>query len=218
MSTTASRKAHRPQTSTSGRLVTRLVAAVLILTGVITFIYVGLSVYVATQLVYEAPKPITETPAKYQLQFRDVSFAAREDGVRLKGWFVPGQLSGGRLTAARTIIMVHGTRQNRATPNDGLIELTNIFVKAGFAVLGFDMRGMGESQPEPLTLGYFEQRDVLGAVDFLQGGPVPYPELGRPTIIGGWGISMGAATLLLATAREQAIKAVVSDCAYSDIV
>jgi fermentation-respiration switch protein FrsA (DUF1100 family) len=151
-------------------------------------------VYVATQLAYEAPKPITETPAKYQLQYRDVSFPAREDGVKLKGWFVPGELSGGRLTTARTIIMVHGTRQNRATPNDGLIELTDIFVKAGFAVLGFDMRGAGESQPEPLTLGYFEQRDVLGAVDFLQSGPI------------------------LATAREPAIKAVVSDCAYSDII
>jgi uncharacterized protein len=201
-----------------GRVVTRLVAAVLILTSVVTFIYTGLSVYVATQLAYEEPKPITETPAKYQLQYSDVSFPAREDGVKIKGWFVPGELSGGRLTAARTIIMVHGTRQNRATPNDGLIELTDILVKAGFAVLGFDMRGAGESQPEPLTVGYFEQRDVLGAVDFLQSGPIPYPELGRPTIIGGWGVSMGAATLLLATAREPAIKAVVSDCAYSDII
>jgi fermentation-respiration switch protein FrsA (DUF1100 family) len=218
MSSASSAGVQRTPQPTAGRVATRLVAAVLILTSVITFIYVGLAVYVATQLVYEAPKPITETPAKYQLQFRDVSFLAREDGVKLKGWFVPGELSGGRLTAARAIIMVHGTRQNRATPNDGLIELTAIFVKAGFAVLGFDMRGMGESTPEPISFGYFEQRDVLGAVDFLQSGPLPYPQLGRPTIIGGWGISMGAATLLLATAREQAIKAVVSDCAYSDII
>jgi fermentation-respiration switch protein FrsA (DUF1100 family) len=218
MATRAPTEAQRRQTYSSKRYATRLVAAVLILTSVVTFIYTGLSVYVATQLVYETPKPITETPAKYQLQYRDVSFPAREDEVKLQGWFVPGRLSGGRLTSARTIIMVHGTRQNRATPNDGLIELTNIFVKAGFAVLGFDMRGMGESQPAPLTVGYFEQRDVLGAVDFLQSGPIPYPELGRPTIIGGWGISMGAATLLLATAREPAIKAVVSDCAYSDII
>jgi uncharacterized protein len=218
MSSASSAGVQRTRQPSAGRVATRLVAAVLILTSVITFIYVGLSVYVATQLAYETPKPITETPAKYQLQYLDVSFPAREDGVKLKGWFVPGELSGGRLTTARTIIMVHGTRQNRATPNDGLIELTDIFVKAGFAVLGFDMRGAGESQPEPLTVGYFEQRDVLGAVDFLQSGPIPYPELGRPNIIGGWGISMGAATLLLATAREPAIKAVVSDCAYSDII
>jgi uncharacterized protein len=218
MATRAPTEAQRRRKSNIDRYATRLVAAVLMLASVITFLYIGLSVYVAAQLGYEAPKPITETPAKYQLQYRDITFPAREDGVRLKGWFVPGQLSGGRLTSARTIIMVHGTRQNRATPNDGLIELTDIFVKAGFAVLGFDMRGMGESTPEPISFGYFEQRDVLGAVDFLQTGPIPYPQLGRPTIIGGWGISMGAATLLLATAREPAIKAVVSDCAYSDII
>jgi len=218
MSGATSEDVRRTQNPSAGKLATRLVAASLILAGVVMFLYMGLSVYVATQLVYEAPKPITETPAKYQLQYRDVSFPAREDGVKLKGWFIPGLLSGGRLTASRTIIMVHGTRQNRATPNDGLLQLSTIFAHNGFAVLGFDMRGAGESQPEPLTVGYFEQRDVLGAVDFLQSGPIPYPALGRPTIIGGWGISMGAATLLLAAAREPAIKAIISDCAYSDII
>jgi fermentation-respiration switch protein FrsA (DUF1100 family) len=218
MTSAASVDAQRKQNLSAGKLVTRLVAAALILTCVMTFVYTGLSVYVATQLAYEPPKPIAVTPAQYQLQYREVSFPAREDGVRLKGWFIPGILSGGRLTASRTIIMVHGTRQNRANPQDGMVDLSAIFVKAGFAVLAFDMRGAGESQPEPLTLGYFEQRDVLGAVDFLQSGPIPYPELGRPTIIGGWGISMGAATLLLAAAREPAIKAIVSDCAYSDII
>src|SRR5262249_35076415 len=44
------------------------------------------------------------------------------------------------------------------------------------------------------------------------------PELGRPRAIGGWGVSMGAATLLLAASREPAIQAVVSDSAYADIV
>src|SRR5262249_40900799 len=64
----------------------------------------------------------------------------------------------------------------------------------------------------------YEQRDVLGAVDFLRSGPVPYPALGRPRVIGGWGVSMGAATLLLAAAREPAIHAVVSDCAFATVV
>ena len=67
-------------------------------------------------------------------------------------------------------------------------------------------------------MGYFEQRDVLGAVDFLQSGSLPYPELGRPQTIFGWGVSMGAATLLLAAAREPAIQAVVSDSAYADLM
>src|SRR5262249_39123061 len=43
-------------------------------------------------------------------------------------------------------------------------------------------------------------------------------KLGRPRAIGGWGVSMGAATLLFAAAREPAIQAVVSDSAYADII
>jgi fermentation-respiration switch protein FrsA (DUF1100 family) len=67
-------------------------------------------------------------------------------------------------------------------------------------------------------MGNLEQRDVLGAVDFLRSGQLPFPELGRPRVIGGLGISMGAATLLLAAAREPAIAAVVSDSAYAEVV
>jgi fermentation-respiration switch protein FrsA (DUF1100 family) len=47
---------------------------------------------------------------------------------------------------------------------------------------------------------------------------MPYPDLGRPKAIGGWGVSMGAATLLLAAAQEPSIQAVVSDSAYADVL
>ena len=52
----------------------------------------------------------------------------------------------------------------------------------------------------------------------MKSGSLPYPELGRPRIIGGWGVSLGAASLIMATAQEPAIRAVVSDCAYAEIV
>jgi len=133
-------------------------------------------------------------------------------------WFIPGVLPNGHLTAQRAIVFVHGTRTNRADKVAGLLNLSAAIAKNGFAVLAFDMRGAGESPPAPLSLGYFEQRDVLGAVDFLKSGSLPYPELGRPRIIGGWGVSMGAASLIMATAQEPAIRAIVSDCAYADII
>jgi fermentation-respiration switch protein FrsA (DUF1100 family) len=98
------------------------------------------------------------------------------------------------------------------------LELTAALAQHGFGVLSFDMRGMGESTPAPLSMGALEQRDVLGAVDFLRRGTPPFPELGRPRIIGGLGISMGAATVLLAASREPAIAAVVSDSAYAEVV
>src|SRR6266566_2396358 len=196
------------------RLLRWIVVALLIVSVIVTTAYTALSIYIATQLVYVPQKPIYATPASLGLQFKYVTFPSREDHLQLRGWFIPGVLPGGRLTAQRIIIAVHGTRANRADKAAGLLKLTGEFARHGFAVLAFDMRGTGQSTPAPLSLGYFEQRDVLGAVDFLRSGPIPYPELGRPHIIAGWGVSMGAATLLLAAAQEPAIRAVISDSAY----
>jgi fermentation-respiration switch protein FrsA (DUF1100 family) len=194
------------------------VGALLILSAIVTTAYVALSLYIATQLVYVPQKPITKTPADLGLKFQYVTFPSREDHIQLRGWFIPGVLPNGSLTAQRTLVVVHGVRTNRADPGAGILDLSGEFARHGFAVLAFDMRGSGESPPAPLSLGYFEQRDVLGAVDFLRSGSLPYPDLGRPRIIGGWGVSMGAATLLLAASQEPAIRAVVSDCAYADII
>jgi uncharacterized protein len=194
----------------------RAVAGLLVLSGLLTLGYVGISSYIAEELVYETPKPIVKTPASLGLRFANVSFPSRDDHISLKGWLIPGALPDGRLTVDRTIVVVHGTRTNRESPGDHLLELTGALARHGLGVLSFDMRGMGESPPAPLSMGNLEQRDVLGAVDFLRTGRLPFPELGRPRIIGGLGISMGAATLLLAAAREPAIQAVVSDSAYAD--
>src|SRR5438552_2302297 len=194
----------------------RAVTGLLILSGLLSLGYIGISSYIAEQLVYEAPKAIVKTPASQSLHFANVSFPSRDDQIMLKGWLIPGVLPDGRMTVDRVIVAVHGTRTNRESPGDHLMELTGALARNGFGVLSFDMRGMGESPPAPLSMGNLEQRDVLGAVDFLQTGRLPFAELGRPRLIGGLGISMGAATLLLAAAREPAIKAVVSDSAFAD--
>jgi fermentation-respiration switch protein FrsA (DUF1100 family) len=179
--------------------------------------YAGVCVYVATRLVYAPREPITQTPAAFGLDYRPVTFRSRGDGVPLRGWFIPGVLPGGRLTARRAIIVVHSARENRVDPAAGVLDVSAALARHGFAVLAFDMRGMGESPPAPLSMGFFEQRDVLGAVDFLRRGPLPYPALGRPRRIGGWGVSMGASTLLMAAGQEPAITAIVADSAYADI-
>src|SRR3989440_6389511 len=196
----------------------RAVTGLLILSGLLSLGYIGISSYIAEQLVYEAPKAIVKTPASMALRFANVSFPSRDDQIMLKGWLTPGVLPDGRLTVNRVIVVVHGTRTNRESPGDHLLELTAALGRHGFGMLTFDMRGMGESPPAPLSMGTLEQRDVLGAVDFLRRGTPPLPELGRPRIIGGLGISMGASTLLLAASREPGIAAVVSDSAYAEVV
>src|SRR6266496_1320401 len=203
---------------TTGRLLRWIVLALLIVSVIVTMAYTALSIYIATQLVYVPQKLLYATPASLGLQFKYVTFPSRVDQVQLKGWYIPGVLPDGKLTSQRTLIVVHGTRTNRTDQKAGLLNLSGALARHGFAILAFDMRGAGESPPAPLSLGYFEQRDVLGAVDFLRSGPIPYPDLGRTRIIGGWGVSMGAATLLMATAQEPAIRAAVSDSAYAAII
>ena len=196
----------------------RLVIALLLISGVATLVYMGISTYGATSLVYRAQLPLSGNPGQYGLTYTYITFPARGDGLEIKGWVIPGVLPDGRRTDDRTIIVVHGTWRNRTDSAAGLLDLSVALARHGFAVLALDLRGMGESPPSPLSMGYYEQRDVLGAVDFIRSGPWPYPELGRPRVIGGWGVSLGAATLLFAAAQEPAIRAVVSDCAYADII
>lgn len=201
-----------------GTLQRRLVATLLGVSASATAGYGTVSTVIAVHLAYETPKPVTTTPASVGLAFRNVTFPSRTDHLRLQGWFIPGVRLDGHLTADRVIVMVHGTRQNRTDTGAHELELSAALARHGFAILAFDMRGMGQSPPAPISFGYFESRDVDGAVDYLRSGPVPFPELGRPRIIGGWGVSMGASTLLLAAAHDQSMAAVVADSAYADIV
>lgn len=194
----------------------RHMMTLLVLAELSIFLYAGLSVYIASRVEYAPPLPITKTPTAFGLAYQNVTFASRVDHLQLRGWFIPGVLPDGRLTTQRTIIMVHGTGSNRAAPL--LLELGSALAKRGFAILAFDMRGMGESASAPLSEGYFEQRDVLGAVDFLRSGALPYSALGRPQHILAWGDSMGAATVLLAAAHEPAIQAIVSDSSFAALV
>jgi fermentation-respiration switch protein FrsA (DUF1100 family) len=194
-----------------------LVSVLLVVSALLMFVYSGVSIYAASQLVY-APQVMPKgTPADAGLAYKDITFESRTDHLMLRGWFIPGVVSPGHLSTRQTIIMVHGIRANRSDPGAGLLDLSDALAKHGFAVLAFDMRGSGDSSSAPTSLGYFEQRDVLGAVDFLQSGAMPYPDLGRPKAIGGWGVSMGAATLLMAAAQEPALRAIVSDSAYADV-
>lgn len=189
----------------------RIIKVFLVISGVLAFLYATGSIYLTLILAYRAPLPITRTPAILDLSYRSITFPSRDDHLLLHAWFIPGILPNGHLTVERTVIQVHGKYNNRSTA----LGLSEALVRNGIAVFTFDMRGNGESTPAPFGGGYFEQRDVLGAVDFLRSGPLPYPELGRPSSIGAWGVSLGGDAVLLAAAQEPAIKALVIDSAYA---
>ena len=200
----------------AGRGFRRFVAVLLALSVVLTAGYAAISITFATKSIQTTRVPLYATPASLGFQYKDITFPSREDHLQLSGWFIPGVLPNGSLTAQRTIIVVHGNNANRADQSVGLLNLSGAFARNGFAVLAFDVRGNGVSSPAPRSFGYFEQRDVLGAVDFLRTGSLPYPDLGRPHAIAGYGLSMGGSALLLAAAHEPAISAIVADSTAAD--
>ncbi|GAC1457567.1 MAG: alpha/beta hydrolase [Ktedonobacterales bacterium] len=189
----------------------------LVLSGLLALVYSAISVYAATLTVANSRQALAYTPGDLGLAYSNITFPSRDDHIQLKGWLIPGELPDGSLTVQRTIIMVHGNDGNRADKTISMIFLEAGLVRHGFAVLTLDLRGLGESPDAPNSLGYFEYRDVLGAVDFLRSGEMPFPSLGRPRILGGWGISKGGVSLMLAAARESAIRALVADSSYPDM-
>ena len=184
----------------------------------VVVVYVGASIMAAMGLMApnSNPVPINQTPAALGLLYKTVGFPSRTDHLLIRAWLMPGLLPDGKQTLQRTIIVVHGVPGNRS---DSLVlRVSAALVQHGFAALALDLRGNGESAPAPRSLGEFEQRDILGAVDFLQNGALPFPQLGRPRVIGGWGMSLGASTLLLAAAADPALRAIISDSAFADAV
>ena len=193
----------------------RVVVMLVNLSAILAFIYASVSIGLTMILAYQPPMPVTQTPSSLGLTYQSVVFFSRGDHLLLRGWFMPGLLTDGHLTDERNVILVHGMHANRATPL--ILGLSGALVHQGIAVFTFDMRGHGESSPAPQGGGYFEQRDVLGAVDFLRSGPLLYPELGHPHFIGGWGLSSGGVALLFAAVQEPALKALIIDSAYATL-
>jgi uncharacterized protein len=143
--------------------------------------------------------PVDITPARYGLPFETVRLTAH-DGTRLAAWFVP------RAGARAAVILCHGYPANRQT----MLALVPPLHRAGFHVLAFDFRGLGESEGRACTLGHEEPGDVRAAVAYLRHRPEVDPHR-----IGALGWSMGAASTLIAAVDEPALRAVVADSAFA---
>lgn len=170
-------------------------------------IYLGIGAYAAITLTKVGEHPqYDQSPAKYGVQYEDVSFYSREDRLRIAAWFLPKD------GASRAILLVHGRNASKRNAISGkLPKLAAELHRAGFAVLMIDLRGHGGSEGKRYTWGVFEARDVLGGVDFLLG------EGFSPGEIGVLGISLGGAAAIRAAGSERAIGALVVDSTFADL-
>src|SRR5690242_21586222 len=109
----------------------------------------------------------------------------------LAGRFFPGR-------ERATIILTHGYGGSQ----DEMLPVADAMHRSGFTVFTYNLR-------RDVTFGAKEQDDLISVVDYLSGRSDVDGER-----IGALGFSMGAATTIMAAAREPRIKAVVADSAW----
>lgn len=173
----------------------------LILVVVVAFL--GISVFLGNSMTSVERVPVAGNPALLGLSYEEVSFPSIDDDLTLRGWYLPVQ------DGEPVIIMIHGADGNRADPSIGMLGIASGLVEHGYNVLMFDLRGHGESEGNRMSAGFYEKRDLLGAVDFVKGRGLER--------IGVLGFSAGAATSLMGTAESDDIDAVVADSSFADL-
>jgi len=132
----------------------------------------------------------------------DVSFRST-DGITLAGWLLRGA------PKMPPVVLCHDLGESKnAVMNIGIA-----LNKIGFTVLAFDFRGHGASGGKGSTLGVFEARDVIGAVDFVAGLAKDGVDARK---IGVFGSGMGAHAAVLAAADRPAVRVLVLDGLWPD--
>ena len=137
----------------------------------------------------------------------EVSFTSRDPRVTVSGWFVRA-----REPDRPAIVVVHG---HTACKRDTTVLVpAGMLHRGGYNVLLIDLRDHGDSTREDgrYAGGTDEYLDVLGAWDWLR------LERGfEESRIGLVGISLGAATTLIAAGEAPAVAATWADSSYADI-
>lgn len=139
-----------------------MIAWLLIGSGVaVALAYGATALYVADLFTRSKRRRVEGTPELFGLRFDDIQLRA-PDGLILRGWFLesPG--------ARATVVLVHDGDGTRADPTQGLLQLQSDYVRRGFNVFAFDLRGRGESAGVRDRLGSAEQRDVAVAIAYVR--------------------------------------------------
>ena len=159
--------------------------------------YGAAALYVAELITRSPRRRVEGTPGDLGLRYQEVQFRCRDD-VLLRGWFIdsPG--------ARATVVLIHDGGGTRAAADQGLLRLQGDYVRRGYRVFAFDLRGRGESSGKRGHLGSAEQRDLSAAVAFVR------RQVGSsPLVLHGFGL--GGALAIVAIADGISADAVIAD-------
>jgi dienelactone hydrolase len=196
------------------RLFRRVLRWFFFLFGLVIGLITAVAAFFVRRMVNPARQRLWATPGDLGLAYEDVQFPA-QDGIRLSGWFVP---AADAQKDGAAVILVHGWTWNRLglTADDvisgihgsrpvDLLRLAYKLHQEGYHVLMFDLRNHGESAAAPpVTFGWQEANDLLGAVAYLNGRAEV-----DSSRIGAVGFSLGANTVLYTLPQTEQIKTAV---------
>jgi len=140
----------------------------------------------------------TFTPFELGLPGEAVAFPPREGNYLVSGWYIPYP------EATTTILLCPGYRCKA----EYVLNLALPLWKAGHTLLVFEYYGHGAPVMTPVTLGYREINDFLGAVAYIRARA---PAAG----LGVLAYSMGASVALMAGAQTNDVEAFVVDSAFA---
>jgi uncharacterized protein len=165
------------------------------------FSSVGMLIWISYQQTMDYLHPARQSVSGALLQASGIEFQnvelITEDNVRLSAWYTPPK-------NGAVILVAHGYGDRRAE------DFHVLFASHGYGVIAWDFRAHGESGGDFSSLGYYEALDAKAALDFA---------LAQPSVehIGAWGGSMGAVTMIRATAQYPQIEAMVADSPFATL-
>jgi pimeloyl-ACP methyl ester carboxylesterase len=176
-----------------------------LLCGFFIFFYAVVPWFLTTRIVsgnfhFHDPND-GKTPKDFGMEFHPIEFHS-SDGILLKGWYVPAAVAQGE--ARGTIVYAHGLNRSRVE----MLPDAAYGHSLGYNGVLFDLRHQGQSGGKITTIGYQERLDVEAAVQYA----LQKERANRPVIL--WGVSMGAAAVLMAAAESPDVSAVISDSAF----
>jgi fermentation-respiration switch protein FrsA (DUF1100 family) len=151
-------------------------------------------------LVHPARTAIDRTPADLGIPTYEDIRLVTSDGLTLTAWYIPPR-------NGAVVICVHGMGGNRTQ----FLDEAAFLQRKKYGVLLLDLRNHGESEGDKTTLGLYETRDIAAAVAFIR------QREGADAAVAAFGHSMGAATVLLATAQIPEIEAVIAVSPFTSV-
>lgn len=144
---------------------------------------------------------VRRSPADFSLEFEPVQFSSA-DGLKLSGWLIP---TAPAEAAKGVVTLCHGYPMNRTE----MLPYARFLHDAGYALLLFDFRALGESEGDLCSIGHHEVDDLHGALDYLTSRP-DTAELPK----GALGLSLGGAVSIMTAARDERLRAVVAEASF----